>query len=555
MNCQLIHKYAIAALAALMLPLMALAEIPAGYYQGLDGKAAGALKTAVQKAITPHTQLSYNSLWSEWRYTDVRPAPDNNQWWDMYSNNVYYVANGSRGMNREHSFPKSWWGGTQNSAYTDMNHLYPSDADANSAKNYYPLGEVSQATFDNGCTKVGYPKTGQGGNAGLVFEPDDQYKGDFARTYFYMVTMYQDYKWKYTFMVNQDLYPTLKPWAIELLLKWHRADPVSDKEINRNEGVYLRQGNRNPFIDHPELAEYIWGNHANETYYVSDTPITGDAVLVTPVQGTSFEFGEVAVGSSQTVYVTIKGQNIVGPLSVRSFGANASCFKISTNSLVASQVNSDDGVQLPIVYTPSSIGDHKSQIVIYDGGLSGSFTADLHGVGCEVPTMVAPVATDASDITDTSFTANWLAPEGITVDYYTLTLTTYNPGGENRTDEYTTESTYYAFSEMDASCTYSYSVTAHRLGYSSEPSNVITVGSASVANIDVEKGMEIHPIDGGVLISCVDVHTGCRIFNAMGQMVRMIPRLEQFNEIMLPRGVYFVVTDSMKKARRIVVSH
>ena len=135
MNCQLIHKYAIAALAALMLPMMALAEIPAGYYQGLDGKAAGALKTAVQKAITPHTQLSYNSLWSEWRYTDVRPAPDNNQWWDMYSNNVYYVANGSRGMNREHSFPKSWWGGTQNSAYTDMNHLYPSDADANSAKN------------------------------------------------------------------------------------------------------------------------------------------------------------------------------------------------------------------------------------------------------------------------------------------------------------------------------------------------------------------------------------------------------------------------------------
>ena len=264
-------------------------------------------------------------------------------------------------------------------------------------------------------------------------------------------------------MLNGSAYPAFSGWAKEMLLKWHRADPVSDKEINRNEGVYLRQGNRNPFIDHPELAEYIWGNHANETYYVSDTPITGDAVLVTPVQGTSFEFGEVAVGSSQTVYVTIKGQNIVGPLSVRSFGANASCFKISTNSLVASQVNSDDGVQLPIVYTPSSIGDHKSQIVIYDGGLSGSFTADLHGVGCEVPTMVAPVATDASDITDTSFTANWLAPEGITVDYYTVTLTTYNPGGENRTDEYTTESTYYAFSEMDASCTYSYSVTAHRI--------------------------------------------------------------------------------------------
>ena len=96
----------------------------------------------------------------------------------------------------------------------------------------------STVSFDNGMSAVGYPMNGQGGGAAKVFEPDDEYKGDFARTYFYMVTCYQNLTWAYKYMVNQNLYPTLNQWSIDLLMKWHRDDPVSQKEIDRNEAVY-----------------------------------------------------------------------------------------------------------------------------------------------------------------------------------------------------------------------------------------------------------------------------------------------------------------------------
>ncbi|MDY5119364.1 MAG: endonuclease, partial [Muribaculaceae bacterium] len=232
----------------LLAALSASADIPVGYYNAIDGKTTEELKSAIQSVIRNHTQLTYNSLWGHFRSTDM--YPDGVYYWDMYSD-IKRTSTG--GMNREHSFPKSWWGGTQNEAYTDINHLYPSDGDANMKKSNYPLGIVNPAytTFDNGVSKVGNPLAGYGGGSSVVFEPDDRYKGDFARTYFYMVTMYQDYTWKtnYAWMLEQDLYPTLKPWAYNMLLEWSRNDPVSQKEIDRNEAVYRIQKNRNPFID------------------------------------------------------------------------------------------------------------------------------------------------------------------------------------------------------------------------------------------------------------------------------------------------------------------
>lgn len=77
---------------------------------------------------------------------------------------------------------------------------------------------------------MGYPVAGQGGGAKYVFEPADEYKGDFARTYFYMATIYQDLTWKHTYMVSSNTYPTLNTWSINLLLRWHHQDPVSEKK-------------------------------------------------------------------------------------------------------------------------------------------------------------------------------------------------------------------------------------------------------------------------------------------------------------------------------------
>jgi len=80
-----------------------------------------------------------------------------------------------------------------------------------------------------------------------------------------MATAYEHYKnvWNSTKpenMMENNSYPVFKQWAINLLLQWSRQDPVSDKERTRNEQVFLIQGNRNPFIDYPELVEYIWGD-------------------------------------------------------------------------------------------------------------------------------------------------------------------------------------------------------------------------------------------------------------------------------------------------------
>ncbi len=246
------------------------AQIPAGYYDRAEGKKEAELKTALFYTIRNHTQIEYYSSATHFRTTDWHPE---GYFWDMYSNNRRSTWNGSV-INREHSMPKSWFGigsGQENSAPigSDLHNLFPSDAEANTAKSNFPLGETPGQEFNNGVSKVGnntFP-----GYVGTVFEPADQYKGDFARTFMYMVTRYENYEreWRSlgtASMLFQNTYPTLRPYAVNLLLKWHRNDPVSEKEVNRNNAVYVLQGNRNPFIDHPVLAEYIWGSQKGNAW-------------------------------------------------------------------------------------------------------------------------------------------------------------------------------------------------------------------------------------------------------------------------------------------------
>jgi len=255
------------------------AQIPTAYYKNAEGKNKADLKTALYNIIYKHTQLVYYSSATSFRSTDWHPATQtapNGYYWDMYSNNVHTSWSG---MNREHNMPKSWFGissGQENSAPIgcDLHNLYPSDATANTAKSNYPLGEVTGTpTYTNGVVKVGANGlTFNESDAtllkynGLVFEPDDEYKGDFARDYMYMVTCYEDYAnvWQnigISSMLQRNTYPVFNRWAVNLILKWHRQDPVSQKEITRNNAVYTLQYNRNPFVDHPELAEFIWGKY------------------------------------------------------------------------------------------------------------------------------------------------------------------------------------------------------------------------------------------------------------------------------------------------------
>ena len=140
------------------------------------------------------------------------------------------------GYTREHSWPKSWFGGEVTPMYSDLFALYPTDAHVNGNRGNYPLGEVASPEWTslNGGERgpCSYP-----GYSGIVFEPIDEFKGDLARTYFYMSTRYytEDASWPGSPMTDGA---ELLPWAAEMLLEWHTEDPVSQKEIDRNGAIY-----------------------------------------------------------------------------------------------------------------------------------------------------------------------------------------------------------------------------------------------------------------------------------------------------------------------------
>ncbi len=244
------------------------AQIPPGYYDDAQGLTGLQLKQALHDIIDGHNAQSYSSLWNHFKNTDKK---SNGKVWDMYSDipggtppYEYNFTSDQCGTyskegdcyNREHSWPKSWFN-DGNPMNTDLFHIVASDGYVNGRRANYPFGEVTNATWtsQNGskvgnCTFPGY--------TGVVFEPIDEYKGDFARSYFYMSVRYynEDAGWTGSPMVDGA---ELKPWAVDLLKQWHVNDTVSQKELDRNNAIYYIQNNRNPFIDDPTRVFDIWG--------------------------------------------------------------------------------------------------------------------------------------------------------------------------------------------------------------------------------------------------------------------------------------------------------
>lgn len=521
------------------------AEIPAGYYSSLNGKKEAELKTAIYNLVRNFTLVSsYSALPSYFQRTDV--YPESRRWWDMYSDIPFYAPSFS-GLNREHSFPKSWWGGlTDVSAYVDLNHLYPSEAAANMAKSNYPLGEVNtnqNIKFQNGITTVGYPMAGQGGGAQYVFEPADEYKGDFARTYFYMVTCYQDLTWKYFYMVSQNTYPTLTTWAANLLLKWHREDPVSQKEIDRNEEVYKIQNNRNPFIDYPDLAELIWGNKVGQSFdaSTSSTPV-GEPNLITPVQDMSLDFGQVAIGKTTTAKLWFKGENLTSSVNLTVYTGDNTYFTVPNKSISASLINSNDGYWITMTYAPQQIGQHQSRLLIQGGGVPGSRGIQLLGECFEIPTLTAPTATEATDITQTSYVANWIPVDGEVVDYYYINRTQYKDGKAS-SSQILAEEPGTLIEDFDLSDNETYTVQSVRLGYVSPESNLISVKRSGVYDVAADNPWAIDNIPGGIRIMGPSTVHDIRIFDAAGRLVMVIETAEPYTDIYLPAGAYIVTAE------------
>lgn len=291
------------------------AQVPEGYYNNAQNLAGDELRQTLHVIIRNHTRKSYDQLWSLFLLTDQKT---NGKVWDIYSDrplpseppyefnffdNQCAVSGQPEGTcyNREHSFPRSWWGGgtlESDTMYTDMFHTHPVDSWVNSHRSNYPYGLVEgPATTMNGG-KRGANVFSFDGEVfeGTVFEPIDAYKGDLARNYFYMLTRYKsrisDWSGNTPMLGDDDF----APWAAAMLLQWHEQDPVSQKEVDRNNAIYNLQGNRNPFIDHPEFVNLIWGdgfepepeNHVSDfsahtitlTWADAEGPILPDGYLV-----------------------------------------------------------------------------------------------------------------------------------------------------------------------------------------------------------------------------------------------------------------------------------
>ncbi|MGD9492342.1 MAG: endonuclease [Bacteroidales bacterium] len=266
------------------------AQIPAGYYDTATGT-GDVLRANLRDIITAgHTKLPYTSssfdVWDAYSFTDVTTS-GGNVIWDMYTDipggtpiytfTLYsdQCTGGSSGegfcYSREHQMPNSWWGGfddPSNPQYTDLHHLPPADQYVNQYKSNLIVAETSSPTYtsSNGsrvgpCSLTGF--------TGSVFEPINAYKGDFARAYLYMATRYMNNlsTWRNTYIYDSQYIIATSggnylQWYVDMLVRWHLQDPVSQKEIDRNNAIYYNtpQHNRNPYIDHPEFVCLVWSS-------------------------------------------------------------------------------------------------------------------------------------------------------------------------------------------------------------------------------------------------------------------------------------------------------
>lgn len=410
------------------------ASLPA-YYDKIDGKSGKALFDAVQTVTkVGYSSLGYDGLWDAYPYTDVH---ENGYVWDMYSDCTWKSINSDHCgnysnecdcYNREHSIPKSWYGGSTSGPGCDIFHLVPTDGKVNGIRSNYAFGEVSSADYNKHGNKKGSAKsiTIVGGNtiagntgatiscSGTVFEPRDEYKGDFARGYMGALLRWAGEK-AFTSGEGAKTFTTnfstgsfgLTKYGVALLMKWHRQDPVSKKEIDRNNGIQKTQGNRNPFIDYPYLAEYIWGEKAGETLYLDDIMTAYDAdfvlgesdgsredVVRTPVLSvstTKVNFPSVLVDEESSVSIKVTGVYLTSNVTLTISGEDADMFETSRSSLTISEASSSISQNnVVLTYVPTEQGQHSGTLQIASEGAE-TLTVKLYGAcnaACQVVWMV-----------------------------------------------------------------------------------------------------------------------------------------------------------------------
>ena len=554
-------------------------EMPDGYYNAADGKSDAQLKGTLKSIIRQHTVIPYSSgTWEVFYYSDR--DTNTNLCMDMYCDDWKpFTTPGAEvsGCNVEHSFAKSWWGGAEVDAYKDCYHLNPSNKAANSARSNYPLGNVDTPTKEVGSLKIGKRHHDGLNEDHFIWEPKDEYKGDFARAYFYMATCYgKDLNgnpdlqfsayngWRLDnkgvgsrYAMQNDTYLEFQDWEIEVLIQWHRQDPVSSKEIDRADAVNHFQHNRNPFIDYPCLAEYIWGNRKGEPVDFSKLKFTRDddylslpeadkcgcnseitePTITAPRNGSSLDFGTAGIGETVAKTITVKGVLLSQNLSVQLVGSQAGEFAVSPTELTAEQAL--NGIGFEVEFTPTTLGKASAQLVISSSELARVTTVNLTAV-CGFHAL------PATNVTAEGFTANWVngGVESYSLDVFkrqvsgVAEVTLLEDACNQETTATTAVSVYY---DIDG-CV--------RLGSGSK------VGSLTYNNLDLSKG-------GSVVVNAKYYNTdeGTQMKITAGSVSQTFTLTNAFADYVLPveaaaeNTSVSVVIESVANGKRVNVNN
>ena len=345
---------------ALLFSLFSFAQIPPGYYSSATGTGY-TLKTNLYNIIKGHTDRGYDGLYVTYQNSDRDYYYENDgSVLDMYSENPieidpYNFSSGSTQRcgnyskegdcyNREHIIPQSVF--NENAPMvSDAHSISPTDGKVNGLRSAFPHGIVATAskTTLNG-SKLG--SSGVSGYSGTVFEPIDEFKGDIARMYFYFATRYQNTVAGYSFdMFNNTSDQVFTTAFLNMLLTWHAQDPVNAREIARNNAIYARQNNRNPFIDHPEYVQSIWNPTPDNQAPTGATNLvvtgtTSSTVSLSWTAGTD----NVAV-TSYDIYVNSVLKTSVSGLTATIIGLSASTpysfYVVAKDAAVNSSPNSN----------------------------------------------------------------------------------------------------------------------------------------------------------------------------------------------------------------------
>ncbi|MFB3388097.1 endonuclease [Flavobacterium sp. LAR06] len=346
------------------------AQIPSGYYNTATGTGY-TLKTQLYNIIKGHTDNGYAGLYTTYQTSDVDNFYENDGTvLDMYSENPsgtdpYNYSTGTTQRcgnysvegdcyNREHIIPQSVFN-EQSPMVSDAHFITPTDGKVNGIRSNYPHGTAASATYtaQNGG-KLG--SSSVSGYSGTVFEPVNAFKGDIARMYLYFATRYENTVAGYSYaMFDGSSNKVFTTAFLNLLLAWHTQDPVSAREIARNNAIYARQNNRNPYIDHPEYVNQIWGGIPSGDTQSPTTPtslasisktatsitvawtgstdnigVTGydvyaNSVLKTTVSGVTATITGLTASTSYSIYV--KAKDAAGNAS-----ASSNTIAVTTNS-------------------------------------------------------------------------------------------------------------------------------------------------------------------------------------------------------------------------------